>query len=86
MNRPAGVYERRPVPVVNSAGTGRNIDRLRRDAGMSVREMQDVFGFTTPQAVYKWIRGKSVPTVDNLVVLSALFGVSIDDIVAVDWT
>lgn len=48
--------------------------------GLSVKDVQDVFGFSTPQAVYKWQRGTALPTVDNLVVLAALFGVKIDDI------
>ena len=42
--------------------------------------LQDVFGFGTPQAIYKWQRGDTLPTVDNLAVLAALFGVKIDDI------
>ena len=68
------------IPFVDTVATGRNIDRLRIAAGMSVRDIQMVFGFTTPQAVYKWIHGTSMPTVDNLVVLAAVFGVRIDDI------
>ena len=60
--------------------TGLNIVRLRVRAGLTVRDLQDVFGFGTPQAIYKWQRGDTLPTVDNLAVLAALFGVKIDDI------
>lgn len=42
------------------------------------------FGFATPQAIYKWQQGISLPTVDNLVVLAAVFQVKIDDILVVD--
>ena len=38
----------------------------------------------TPQAVYKWQHGVAMPTLDNLVVLAAVFGVSMDEIIAVD--
>ncbi len=62
------------------AATGMNITRLRVNAGMTVRDLQEVFGFTTPQAIYKWQRGTALPTVDNLVVLAAVFGVRIEDI------
>ena len=72
------------TPFVNTVATGRNIDRLRIEAGMSVRDMQMIFGFATPQAIYKWIRGTSMPTIDNLVILAAIFGVTIDEIVVVD--
>ena len=62
------------IPVVDMAV------QLRRNAGLSVKDLQSVFGFSTPQAIYKWQRGTAMPTVDNLVVLSAVFGVTIDNI------
>lgn len=37
-------------------------------------------GFESEQAVYKWQRGDSLPTVDNLYALSRLFGTSVDNI------
>ena len=64
------------IPFVDTVATGRNIDRLRVEAGLSVRDMQTVFGFATPQAIYKWIRGASLPTIDNLVILAAMLGVT----------
>ena len=48
---------------------------------MSVRQLQDVFGFTTPQAIYKWQHGTAMPTLDNLVILAAVFHVHMDDII-----
>ena len=68
------------MPVINLPATGLNIVHLRVRAGLTVRDLQDVFGFGTPQAIYKWQRGDTLPTVDNLAVLAALFGVKIDDI------
>ncbi|MBQ1317437.1 MAG: helix-turn-helix transcriptional regulator [Lachnospiraceae bacterium] len=72
------------IPLINTIATGRNIDRLRIAAGMSVKDMQMVFGFATPQAIYKWIHGSAMPTIDNLVILSALFGVSMEEIISVE--
>ena len=68
------------LPVIDMTATGINIMRLRDTAGLTVRDLQDIFGFNTPQAIYKWQRGTALPTVDNLAVLAALFGVKIDDI------
>ena len=67
-------------PVIDMTATGINIVRMRQNAGLTVKDLQDIFGFSTPQAIYKWQRGTAMPTVDNLVVLAALFGVTIDDI------
>ncbi len=68
-------------PVIDMTATGRNIIRLRQRAGLTVRDLQDAFGFSNPQAIYKWQRGQAMPTVDNLVVLAAVLGVGIDDII-----
>ncbi len=67
-------------PVIDMTATGNNIVRMRQRAGLTVKDLQDIFGFSTPQAIYKWQRGTAMPTVDNLVVLAAVFGVTIDDI------
>ena len=68
------------IPTVDLARTGANIVKLRKAAGLSVADIQMVFGFHSPQAIYKWQNGAALPTVDNLIVLAALFGVLIDDI------
>lgn len=66
------------------AATGMNITRLRKSAGLSVRDLADILGFATPQAVYKWQNGVAMPTLDNLVVLAAIFNVTMDQIIIVD--
>ncbi len=68
------------IPVIDMAATGINIIRMRVNAGLTVKDLQDIFGFSTPPAIYKWQRGTALPTVDHLVVLAAVFGVRIDDI------
>lgn len=72
------------MPTIDMAATGRNITRLRKEAGLTVRDLQDIFGFATPQAIYKWQHGTAMPTIDNLVVMAAVFGVTIDEILVVD--
>lgn len=71
-------------PTIDMVKTGQNILRLRKQAGLSVRELQEVFGFSTPQAIYKWQQGTALPTIDNLVVLAAVFKVRVDDILMVE--
>jgi len=72
------------LPAIDMKKTGENINRLRKQAGLSVRDLQQIFGFATPQAVYKWQQGAALPTIDNLVVLAAVFQVSMDDILVID--
>ena len=68
------------IPTIDMVRTGQNINRLRKQAGVSVKDLQNVFGFATPQAIYKWQHGAALPTIDNLVVLASVLGVRIDDI------
>lgn len=69
-----------PFPVIDPVATGENILRLRQERGLSVRDLQAYFGFEEPQAIYKWQRGKSLPTVDNLYALGALLDVPMEEI------
>ena len=67
-------------PVIDMTATGENIRRLRLARGLTVRDVQEYFGFEEPQAIYKWQRGKSLPTVDNLYALAGLLEVPMDQI------
>jgi transcriptional regulator with XRE-family HTH domain len=69
------------IPVIDVSATGQNIARLRAAAGLSVRELQSVLGFANPQAIYKWQNGLCLPSLDNLVILAAALGVSVDEII-----
>ena len=72
------------VPVVDMKLTGQNIVSLRVKRGISVREMQHMLGFTTPQSIYKWQRGETLPTLENLAALACIPDAAMDDILAVE--
>lgn len=67
-------------PVIDPMATGENILRLRKARGLTVRDLQAYFGFEEPQAIYKWQKGRSLPSVDNLFALSALLKVPMEEI------
>lgn len=71
-------------PIIDAAATGRKIADLRLQRGLSVRDLQAALGFATPQAIYKWQKGQSLPTLDNLVILSDILHVPIDHILVVE--
>lgn len=68
------------MPNIDMISTGQNIMRLREQNNLSVKELQDIFGFATPQAIYKWQQGATLPSIDNLVMLAKVFHVHIEDI------
>ena len=72
------------LPVVNMRRTGERICSLRLQRGLTVRQLQRMLGFAAPQAIYKWQHGETLPTIDNLVALSAILDVPIEDILVTD--
>jgi len=73
------------VPVVDMKLTGQNIVSLRTKCGISVRDLQRRLGIGTPQAIYKWQRGETLPTIENLAALACILGVPIDEILSVKY-
>ena len=69
------------MPTIDMQSTGQNIISMRKAVGMTVRDLQDVFGFSTPQAIYKWQQGVAMPAIDNLDVLAKIFQTTIDNII-----
>lgn len=71
-------------PIINMAATAANLKSFRIRSGYSVRELQGIFNFSTPQAIYNWEAGRDVPVIDNLIVLASVYGVTINDLVVTD--
>lgn len=67
-------------PVLDAKETGKRIKELRMACNLTVEKVAEFMGFESVQAVYKWQRGDSLPTLDNTYALAALFGTTVDDI------
>ena len=67
-------------PVIDMAATGSVIKALREHNGYSVQDVQEYYGFDQPQAIYRWQRGETLPSVDNLYALSKILGTPIKGI------
>lgn len=68
-------------PVIDLVKTGENITKLMNENNIKISDLQDIFGFEYPQAIYKWKRGECLPTVDNLIILAAVFKTTVDKII-----
>lgn len=64
--------------------TGRQIKKLLVKSGYTVKDVQGAMGFENPQAIYKWLSGKSLPSLDNFIILSRLLHTSIEEILVID--
>ena len=70
-------------PTINLCATGERIRRLRMEAGLSVRDLSQLLLLSDVQAVYRWERGVTLPSLDNLVLLSQIFCVPLESILAI---
>ena len=70
-------------PVINIEETSLRLKALREQSNVSVNTLQKLFSFNYPQAIYKWEnpKDKTLPCLDNLIVLAKLYKVSIDELI-----
>ena len=66
--------------VIDLVKTGKNIERLLIERGLTARDVQQRLGFAERRPVYFWIAGKNLPSIDNLFILAEMLQVSIDEI------
>ena len=55
-----------------------------KQRGITPRQLQILLDFPYVQTIYNWFAAKNMPTLDNLVVLAQVLGVTMDDILVHD--
>ena len=64
--------------------TGKNIRKKMMQNGYSVEDIMEITGVSTEQAVYKWLGGKSLPSLETLLVMSRIFEVDVSELLVVE--
>lgn len=64
--------------------TGDQIKKLIKEKGYTVKDVQRAMGFENPQAIYKWMAGRTLPSLDNLIILSRMLHTKMEDILVID--
>ena len=67
-------------PVIDPVGTGTNLKTLIINSGYSIAGIGRALGIADMSTMYKWLRGDALPGIDNMLALSILLDVSINDI------
>lgn len=67
--------------IIDDTQTAVNILTCMNNAGFSPKMTATELNVTV-QTVYNWIRGKRLPDYENLIALSVLFNVKIDDLLS----
>ena len=71
-------------PVIDVEKTSLKLKKVREKKKIKISVIQKLFNFDHPQAIYEWENpdSKTLPRLDNLVVLARLYDVPIDELVA----
>lgn len=72
------------MPTINMIETGKNIKTIMKLNNIKIVQIQQILGFNTPQAIYKWFRGEAMPTIDNMVVFAATLNTTIDNLIVTE--
>lgn len=63
--------------------TGKNLKKYVEQKGYSVKEIQNYLCLECPQPIYRWFKGKTLPSIHHLYSLSILFNVTMNDLIKV---
>ena len=69
--------------ALDTKQTGQRIAQVMQEKGVTVRQLQRVYGFEAPNAIYRWLRGSALPTLDHLVILAHALDVRVDDLLVI---
>lgn len=69
---------------ISKVETGKKIRKLMNEHGVTVREVQEEMELESPQAVYKWLNGKAIPSTENLLILGRLLNVPMEDMIVLE--
>lgn len=69
---------------VSKKKTGNRIRELMLKKEINVAQIQDRLNLDSPQAIYKWLNGINLPTIENLVKLSHILQVPIEAILIME--
>ena len=67
-------------PIINPVETGKKIKILIKRNGRTAAWVAKTIGLSDKGTLYKWLRGEALPSIDNLLALSILFEVTINEI------
>lgn len=73
------------IPVIDVEATSKKLKAMRVQHNLSVAQLQEVFTMENPQSIYNWENSdkKTLPCLDNLVVLAKLYKVSVNELLVI---
>lgn len=64
---------------IDQVKTGIKLKMMLKAAGYEARDIQEYLHLSCPQSIYRWYKGKILPSVEHLCALSKLLNVHMED-------
>ena len=65
---------------IDQVKTGIKLKMLLKTAGYDVKYIQEYLHLSCPQSIYRWFKGKVLPSVEHLCALSKLLNTHMEDL------
>ena len=78
------VMNHREYSKINMEKTGILLREKVAEKGYTVKDIQNYLQLSCPQPVYRWFKGKVMPSVDHLLMLSKVLKVHMEDLLVVE--
>ena len=69
---------------INQIKTGIKLKAMLRMAGYDVKYIQEYLHLSCQQSIYRWFKGKALPSVEHLCALSKLLNVHMEDLLVLE--
>ena len=66
---------------IDQIKTGIKLKIMLKQAGYDVKFVQEYLHLSCPQSIYRWFKGKVLPSVEHLCALSKLLNVHIEELI-----
>lgn len=67
---------------IDQLKTGKKLKIMLESAGYDVKHIQEYLHLSCPQSIYRWYKGKALPSLEHLSALSRLLHVHMEELIA----
>ena len=71
-------------PNIDMQRTGALLKKKVEEAGYTVKELQEKLMLSCPQPIYRWFKGKVLPSINHLYALSQLLHVHMEELLVAE--
>lgn len=68
-------------PVIDSGLTGQHLREVCKEKNISASQVHQLLCLGSTQTVYDWFKGRTLPSLENMIALSVLLGYTVEDLI-----